>query len=245
MKIQEDFVESLKALRSLEQRNKELDVEYIDMLIRLMKNKVQKEYKTILDAPCRTALMHEFLKQKGYDVYGVECRKHIAEKLMMEDNDHYFYQDLRKLNLGMKFDVILNFYTALGMYSEDDDLSILKSFYDHLNENGVLILETRHANRLSLGYKIKTVNDIVIVISEEMTSHNKVNFVSRAYKKVNDDLYFLARVENEIRLYTIEELIEMLKKVGFKIEYIFDNLSIVPVMGNDIKSDRVVIVARR
>ncbi len=242
--VGDDFIESLKTLRNLEQRNKELDVEYINMIIQFMKSKINKEYKTILDAPCRTALMHEFLRKKGYDVYGVECRKHIAEKLMMHDDEHYFYSDLRKLKLGRKFDVILNFYTALGLYCDDDPL-ILKNFYEHLNDNGLLILETRHANKLDLGYKIKIVNDVVIVISEELIGNNKVKFISRAYKQVNDDLYFLARVENEIKLYTIDELINMIKDAGFNIEFVFDDLSVVPVVGRDIKSDRVVIVARK
>jgi SAM-dependent methyltransferase len=83
---------------------------------------------------------------QGADVYGIDVSAAMLEQLRAKlDNSHHrrvFQQDVRSLNLEMKFDlVVAPFRVFSHLMDIEDQLLALNSIYDHLNPGGRFIFD--------------------------------------------------------------------------------------------------------
>jgi len=107
--------------------------------------------KSILDLGCGTGRHAVSLAERGFDVFGVDLsnkmiakageRKtqlssHISQKVNFE------VADIRKLNIGKNFDVIVSLFHVLSYQTTDEDLqAVFEVVAEHLEPEGIFIFD--------------------------------------------------------------------------------------------------------
>jgi SAM-dependent methyltransferase len=141
-----------------------------DMLEEVFRRYGKAPIRTILDLGCGTG-NHAFpLAQRGYEVTGVDrsgdmlghARSKVAQFESLSHALPTFQQgDLRSLDLGRKFDVVLMMFAVLGyQLTNEDVLAALKAVRRHLKPDGLFICDVWYGPAvLSIrpGDKIKTI----------------------------------------------------------------------------------------
>lgn len=98
--------------------------------------------KDLLDVGCGTGGHIDHLRHH-FSVIGVDLSKDmlkVAKERFM--NIEFFEQDMTKLDLGRKFDVITCLFGGIGhLTSEKDVFAAMKGFAEHANPGGVVIIE--------------------------------------------------------------------------------------------------------
>ncbi len=98
--------------------------------------------ETLLDVGCSTGGHIEYLRQQ-YEVTGVDLSEDMLEVAREKLKDvQFFRQDMRKLDLGRKFDVVTCLFGGIGhLTTEGDVIAAIKSFAKHTTSGGVVIIE--------------------------------------------------------------------------------------------------------
>lgn len=122
-------------------KNYEAEVDYIINLIQNQKN------KTILDLGCGTGKHDELLCDKGYITHGVDISEEmlkIAEtrRKGREDILKFSRFNIAKLNLGLKFDIVISLFHVMSYQITNKILDeIFLNVLNHLNEGGLFIFD--------------------------------------------------------------------------------------------------------
>ncbi len=234
----------------------ELDAAYIDALIRLASRKLGIGPASILDVPCGYGRMHSFLRAYGYDVYGVDLNGELiaqARKAHRANADRYHVGDMRRFDLGRKFDVYLSWFTSLGYFDDRGNTMVLKNAAMHLNDNGFAIIDVSNGEA-TMAYLAANPN--VAFYSESgryvMVERPSLRFVGGVpyqlrnetfYEKRGRDLLFVKKhALKRLRLYSEGDLRGQLEKAGFDTIYSFSGRSF-----TKFRSDarRIVMVAAK
>ena len=98
--------------------------------------------RTLLDVGCGTGAHIQYLKQH-YEVSGLD----LSEEMLKVAKDRYkdvqfFQQNMTRMDLGMKFDIMTCLFGAIGHLTTQEELSgAIRSFAKHTNSGGVVIIE--------------------------------------------------------------------------------------------------------
>ncbi len=121
-------------------KNYEIEVEFIKNIIR----KNNPKAKTILEVACGAGNHSRFLQKAGFRTVGVDLNEgmiKIAKRNLPKTE--FYVQDMKELNLPMKFDVILCLFNSINYAFGYEELrNILKGFSKHLNNRGIIILDS-------------------------------------------------------------------------------------------------------
>lgn len=111
-------------------------------------NKVRK----ILELGCGTGSFTLLMKQKGYDILGIDCsedmlkvarKKAASRKIKCE----FKLQDMRALELEEKFDCVVSVCDSMNYMTDEFDLeSALEGVYRVLNPNGIFVFDMKTEN---------------------------------------------------------------------------------------------------
>ena len=115
-----------------------------DLIEEIIRGYGQGSLNNILDLGCGTGGHSIPLSQRGYTVTGVDrSEPMLAEARLKADatNPPEFVQgDVRDIELGRKFDVVLMMFAVLGYQTNDNDLSAaLRTVSSHLQSGGLFI----------------------------------------------------------------------------------------------------------
>ncbi|MGQ4895068.1 MAG: class I SAM-dependent methyltransferase [Candidatus Njordarchaeia archaeon] len=187
----------------------------------------------ILDLMCGNGRIAIHLAKLGYHVVGVDFSQEYiedAKKRAIEhgvgDRTEFVLGDVRELDKFLKvgeFDGVINVWTSIGFYDEKTDEEIFRKVARISKENAILII----ASTASRDYILK--NFVPITITEwsddliMIDEHKFDAFTSRLksrwrfYKKKGKNLIFIDEIELNLRLYSIHELYELLKRAGWQI----------------------------
>jgi SAM-dependent methyltransferase len=118
------------------------EVDYIDEIIQ----KNNPGAKTILDLGCGTGIHANLLASKGYNIIGVDFSKemvNIANKKKQtaykrnSDKLIFLQHDIRSLDLGTKFDVVVSLFHVFSYLTTNEDFQLgINTINKHLNECG-------------------------------------------------------------------------------------------------------------
>ena len=168
--------------------------------------------KTILDLGCGIGCFTFELSKKAKKVVGIDISKKVidyAKKNNLKENIQYYVNDITRLNeINESFDIV--FSDMVFNYIENYD-KLLKSIFDHLNENGTLIFSQVHPiSTASLGE------------SDWITEENRLKFKLDNYCNVSKRKrkYFNGTFDFYHRRF--EELINIAIENGFIIERLFE-----------------------
>lgn len=128
-------------------RDKDYDRE-CELLDQIFSKYAGKPVRKVLDLGCGTGNHALRLAAKGYEVVGVDRSSsmlHVAEQKVREKKGislRLYQSDIRHLDLGETFDVVLMMFAVLGYQLENPDiLNALQVTHKHLRPNGLLVFD--------------------------------------------------------------------------------------------------------
>jgi hypothetical protein len=129
------------------------------------------------------------------------------------------------------FDVIVNSWTSLGMYSRNEDINILKQARDLSKEEAFLfITETMHEKYVLEKFAPTSYFEIEDLLFLEKTNYDQdKKLLSRTWtsyrKQGSKDLVLIGKTEFDLHIYSLSELSSILKEAGWEVMTDYGSLS--------------------
>jgi SAM-dependent methyltransferase len=209
-----------------------------------------KDNSSIMDLGCGPGLYAEQLCSKGYHVTGIDISKRsikyaIKSAIKKNLNIRYIHQNYIKKRIKGNYDAAICIYCDFGALTPSEQVIFLKRVHNSLNTNGILFFdvftkglsttkkETKLWNSFNNGSfwsnKAHFLLEEVLHFPEENTWGHRSIVITKGKTKeyITWDTY-----------YSQEQIIELLKNNGFKVEEIKDDI----VEKNDFTSDEVMFI---
>lgn len=197
------------------------EVDFIESFFR----KYNLDGKEILDVACGTGSHANEFGKRGYDVTCLDLSEKMLKLAKKKIKNTKFYKaDMKNFNLNQRFDAITCLFGSINYNLSSKELeSTLGNFYNHLKTKGVCIFdvwltkESFRNNKTLDGY-----SDSQLKIARFMNSFiygNKGKVISTYLVKDNRKISFFED-EHMFGLFSNNEIIKLMRKVGFKSENI-------------------------
>lgn len=226
----------------------DLDYKKIYKFILEVLNDKNLEPKIILEMACGTGELTEHLVDKfevhafdlSYDMLSV-CENKIKSKRLK-----LFRQDMTNFKAPANYDAIFSVGDSLNYVIEKEGFeSALKSAYEHLNEDGILIFD------LNTEYKFKNISPVTVDEVDEVfyvweniyDEEKKLNtYGINFFVNTEEESYERFYEEHVERAYSIDYVLSVLEKIGYKDIEVYDDYE-----KNKIseKTNRYTIISRR
>lgn len=108
----------------------------------------EEPFDTCLELASGSGVLAGMLKKKGYDIIASDISKEMKNVSKDNYDGEYLILNMTDYNLDKKFDLILCLCDSFNYLYEEELDSFFKCAYNHLNENGRIIFDTHHLNRL-------------------------------------------------------------------------------------------------
>ena len=199
----------------------------------------------VLDAPCGFGRHSMALARRGFEVTGVDLSEtelqRAKERAAMAGLPlQLVRQDMRDMDFSGEFDLALNLFSSIGFFTDHEDRLLIDRFCTALKPGGAFVLDTR--NRDSV---IRDVASEETVRLPEGTARVENHFDVRT-SRIQQDWWLenerrpLGRLE--IRLYSVHELLRMLRPERWSHVELFGGLDGRPFA---LESPRIVLVATK
>ena len=93
-------------------------------------------------------IMAGILKNRGYEVIASDISASMKEASKANFDGEYLLLNMSDYKLNRKFDLILCICDSINYLNEDELDSFIECAFKHLNDNGRLIFDMHHINRL-------------------------------------------------------------------------------------------------
>lgn len=200
----------------------------------------------VLDMACGAGRHSILLAKKGLAVTAVDLSENlisIANQTAKDEklNIEFIQSDIREFKSSIQFDLVLNLFTSFGYFETDEEnFSILQKAYDFLMLDGYFVLDFFNTD-----YLIKN----LVEFSEE----NLNNSVIHQYRKIKNNRITkkivitknsnINEFEESVRMFTKDELVNVLKKIGFDIYKTYGDF-----LGNKFEqfsSPRLILICKK
>lgn len=188
--------------------------------------------KDVLELACGTGEMTRRLFKQGYKVLGTDLSESMLEIAQEKSFERrlkiqYIQQDMTHLDLFQTYDLIISYCDGFNYLTKADEFEqALQSAYDNLNEEGYLIFD------MSSFYKLSHVlGQHTFTETSEAVSYIWENYYDEQTALLEFDLTLFEKVgQTYIRhdeshcqkAYTLDEVKNMMIRVGFDIESVLD-----------------------
>ncbi len=211
----------------------EWEAAYIAGVIRWAEVKTGGAYRKILDVPCGNARLHPFLKAFGFDVYGFDK----SEELVSEGkrrNPHVWVGDMRDPEVYRgTYDVVLNWYTSFGYFSDEENEQVLRNFARALRPGGIVIIDIPNAKTAGSFQGFMRWDERIVEVMEETPVENGRKTVwIRIFEDFGDRMELRREVKVNLRLYTIDEVRKLLERAGFRLLFALKDYTFRPADDN-------------
>ena len=225
-------------LRIMDERWKTAETEANAIAKLLRKHGLEKG--KVLDLMCGNGRISINLAKLGYKVVGIDISPMYIEDARRRAKEHdvaedvkFLVGDVRQLDKVIKnegkFDAIINNWTSIGYYDENVDQLIFSKARKLAKKGSILII----ANCASRDFQIKIFqpkiweklgNLIVLHENEFNYQTSKLKSTWHIFEQENNDLKFLKKLGLELGLYSIHELIAILRKAGWETIETYKNI---------------------
>jgi ubiquinone/menaquinone biosynthesis C-methylase UbiE len=187
----------------------------------------------LLDLCCGNGRISIYMAKKGFKAVGVDISRTFLEDARKKAEEHkvsrnvnFLEGDVRNLkkvvrDVSQPFDVVVNAWTSIGYFSQDDDISMFKQAKELSRKDAVLIIaETMHSDFLAVKFtptSYQEVGDIVLLESRKYDpTTSQLTVAWTFYNKRGENLEFIDRVVHETHVYSQSELSSVLRKAGWE-----------------------------
>lgn len=195
------------------------EAEFIKWAVKTYKSSPGNE---LLDVACGTGAHAHFLKNDfkitGFDI-NEEMLKIAQEKL---PDINFIEGDMKKMDLGLKFDVLICMFSAINYNTTLEELKItLNNFHGHLKDGGVLIFDMglNKENWIEGIVSVDTVVDNDFKLARIWQSHlEKDVFNSSFVYLVKEEGVFDFEIdEHKLGVFGMEDVVNLMEKTGFEV----------------------------
>lgn len=148
----------------------------------------------ILEFGSGTGKHAEELVQFRHNVTGVEKSERMIEKSVQLEGFSLIHEDIRRVNLGKKFDVVLSLFHVVSYQISNKDVSdVFSSARNHLNPGGLFIFDCWYTPAVYKNYptnrsRVVENDKLKIYRFAEPTIISDKNIVNVSYKIFVEDL---------------------------------------------------------
>lgn len=179
----------------------------------------------ILDVGCGQGRHLSIFEENQFHITGIDLSfvlLKIAQEKLIKNNNAYFIQaDMRHLPLKPSFDLILNLFTSFGYFETDkENQLVLEQIFKILKKSGHFVFDYFNSDYLEKNLIPEHKEELgELIIEQERYIEN-----SRIKKKINlikngEKSTYL----ESVKLYSPEEIFDMLHSVNLKINKTFGN----------------------
>ncbi len=175
----------------------------------------------ILDIGCGTGIHASLISNKGFYIDGLDLNKEMLEIAKTRLNSNLYLQDILNIKIAKKYNIIISMFAVLNHLKNTNDLEkCLFNLKSILQDDGKIIIDLH--NPQSSGNKIDSYDGMIrkmewIYNKDTRIEKSKITF-EIDNQKYNDSHTF--------RIFTIDEVKECCKKVGLKVEKVYENYDI-------------------
>ncbi len=188
--------------------------------------------RELLEVACGTGELMKMLKTLGFDVSGLDVNEEMIKIARKKIRARFYVANMRDFSLDKSFDVVVCAFTSMNYNLNRKELEkTLKNFYKHLKRGGIVIFDMPSGKFLekrigSQWLDVFECGDLKIARISQMEAGERENTVK------NVMVYFFkerGKVDFEIDihehgLFSVKEVKNVMKKLGFKKVYVFGNL---------------------
>lgn len=181
----------------------------------ILSNMADKGFRSVLDIGCGTGKHAALLRDKGYEVEGLDKNKEMVSYAQKQVEGVKFYNaNAVSFDLGRKFDVVVAIDSVLTFLTEEGGFEkAVINIYDHLKPGGMFLFTIAFTDKLiPEGFQDYFEQEFEGVKVENSLERKK-NFLS-SKRVVNDDGEKFVS-EHKHRIFSEEYVVETLKKHGF------------------------------
>ncbi|MDO6813411.1 class I SAM-dependent methyltransferase [Tenacibaculum soleae] len=194
----------------------------------------------IADLPCGKGRHSVYLNSLGYKVTGGDLSNNSIQHAKKFENDTLNFEvwDMRD-PLENKYDAIFNLFTSFGYFDDDnEDIAILKSIKNGLNENGVFVLDFLNVEKVKatlVTEEVKTIDGIEFHIKREI----KNGFILKHISFIADEKNHT--YTEQVKFLTLDKMQTYFKESNLKIKHVFGDYGLNNFDKNT--SDRLILIA--
>lgn len=207
-----------------------------------------KDKASGIDVGCGSGAFTFALKDKGYDVFGIDISPQMISKATQNAKKkgyliNFAVANAEKLALNRKVDFITAICDVVNYFK--NPTNFFQNAYANLSEDGVLIFD------VSTEYKLKNIlannvyteeKDGVVYIWSNALSKNKVDMFLTFFKMDTDGKYIRFDEEQTQYIHLQEDLVRQLYKAGFSIVEVYSSTDKKSVRKT---SERIYFVAKK
>ena len=241
MEWYKNWFNSEEYLQVYRHRDQKEATELVDLVL---KNIETSKINSVLDMAAGTGRHAIIFAKKGFNVTAVDLSDNllaIAKENSTKENVKvdFIHSDIRQFNPQNKYDLILNLFTSIGYFEEDEEnFYVLNKAYKLLNKGGYFVLDYFNKAYLERNLVPNTVEEY----NGSVITQKRFIKGERIIKEITIDRD--GKTENyfeSVRMFSKDELINMIEKLGFKIIKTFGDF-----LGNPFElesSPRIIIIA--
>ena len=210
----------------------------------VIKNIDVSKVKNVLDMAAGSGRHAIIFTEKGFNVTAVDLSENllsIGKKNAENENVkiEFVHSDIRNFNPNIKYNLILNLFTSIGYFEKDEEnYFILSKAYKLLENNGYFVLDYFNKNFVENNLVPTTVDEF----DGSVITQNRFIEGERIIKEITiDNKGKINKYFESVRMFSKDELINMMEKLGFRIIKTFGDF-----MGNSFELDsspRIIIIA--
>ena len=210
----------------------------------VIKNIDVSKVNNVLDMAAGSGRHAIIFTEKGFKVTAVDLSENllsIGKKNAENENVkiEFVHSDIRNFNPNIKYNLILNLFTSIGYFEKDEEnYFILSKAYKLLENNGYFVLDYFNKNFVENNLVPSTVDEF----DGSVITQNRFIEGERIIKEITiDNKGKINKYFESVRMFSKDELINMMEKLGFRIIKTFGDF-----MGNSFELDsspRIIIIA--
>jgi len=185
-----------------------------------------KKNSKMLDVGCGEGRHAAFLQHLQFNVSGFDISPlHIQKAKQRNGLVHFFVHDMRHTFPENNFDYVFNLFTSFGYFNDEkEDLKALQNMYAALNENGILVIDFLNENVVRknlIPSDSKTIDNITFYQNRRIENNVVIKTIQFKDFEENTQIF-----QEKVKLYSKENITEMLANIGFKDFVFFGNYAL-------------------
>ena len=190
----------------------------------------------VIDIGCGTGIHASILEKDNKIVDGLDLNEEMIKIAKTRLKGTLYKQNMLNIKINKKYDVIISMFAVINHLNSINELEIvLNNFNNILKEEGLIILDLH--NPSSSGSKTDNIDNMKRTMTWNFDKINNIETTEIIYE-IDNEIY---KDKHIFKIFTIDEIKEITKKVGLEVENIYENYDINKNGNNNSKNLQFII----